>query len=105
MAISGYSEYKTWMGKEQEPGSANKKGGDHFANFIDAVRSRDRNSLNAEIEEGAASTVLVHLANMSYRLGRTIHFDPDTMTVKDDAEATRMMTRNYRAPYIVPEKV
>ena len=105
MAISGYSEYKTWMGKEQTPGSANKKGGDHFANFIDAVRSRDRNSLNAEVEEGAASTVLVHLANISYRLGRTIHFDPDTMSIKDDAEATRMMTRKYRAPFIVPEKV
>ncbi len=31
--------------------------------------------LNAEIEEGAASTVLVHLANISYRVGRTINFD------------------------------
>jgi Oxidoreductase family, C-terminal alpha/beta domain len=69
------------------------------------VRSRDRHSLNAEIEEGAASTVLVHLANISYRLGRTIHFEPDTMTIKDDAEATRMMTRKYRPPFIVPEKV
>jgi len=105
MAINGYSEYKTWMGKDQEPGSSNKKGGDHFANFISAVQSRDRNSLNAEIEEGAASTVLVHLANISYRLGRTIHFDPDTMSIKDDAEATKMMTRKYRAPFIVPEKV
>ena len=105
MAISGYSSYKTWMGKEQTPGPSAQKGGDHFANFIDAVRSRDRNSLNAEIEEGAASTVLVHLANISYRVGRTVQFDPETMTIKDDAEATKLMTRNYRKPYVVPEKV
>ena len=105
MAISGYTSYKTWMGKEQTPGPANQKGGDHFANFISAVQSRDRNSLNAEIEEGAASTVLVHLANISYRLGRTVHFDPETMSIKDDPEATKMMTRKYRAPFIVPEKV
>jgi len=105
MAIDGYSSYKTWLGKEQTPGPENKKGGDHFLNFIEAVRSRDRNHLNAEIEEGAASTVLVHLANISYRVGRTVHFDPETMTIKDDAEATKLMTRKYRAPFIVPEKV
>jgi len=105
MAIDGYSSYKTWLGKEQTPGPENKKGGDHFLNFIEAVRSRDRNHLNAEVEEGAASTVLVHLANISYRVGRTINFDPETMTIKDDAEATKLISRKYRAPYIVPEKV
>ena len=30
----------------------------------------------ASIEEGAISTTLVHLANISYRVGRTLHFDP-----------------------------
>jgi predicted dehydrogenase len=105
MAIDGYTSYKTWLGKEQTPGPENKKGGDHFLNFIEAVRSRDRNHLNAEVEEGAASTVLVHLANISYRVGRTVHFDPETMTIKDDPEATKLMTRKYRAPFIVPEKV
>jgi hypothetical protein len=69
------------------------------------VRSRKRESLNAEIEEGAASTVLVHLANMSYRLGRMIHFDPKAMTITGDAEASKMMTREYRKPFVVPEKV
>ena len=69
------------------------------------MRSRKRESLNAEIEEGAASTVLVHLANISYRLGRTIHFDPKTMTITGDAEASKMMTRGYRKPFVVPEKV
>jgi len=102
------SGYKSWLGREQTPGAEGKgRGGDadHFANFIEAVRSRKREGLHAEIEEGAASTILVHLANISYRLGRTVHFDPKTLTVTGDAEAARMCTREYRKPFVVPEKV
>jgi predicted dehydrogenase len=105
LAVDSYASYKTWMGKEQTPGPEAREGGDHYLNFIEAVRSRQREHLNAEIEEGAASTVLVHLANISYRLGRTIHLDPDTMTAKGDEEANRMFTRSYRKPFVVPEKV
>ena len=66
----------SFMGKEGEPGATMTKGGSHFANFFEAVRDRKKETLNAEIEEGAASTVLVHLANISYRVGRTVNFDP-----------------------------
>ena len=69
------------------------------------MRNRKRETLTAEIEEGAASTVLVHLANISYRVGRTVNFDPKTMTITGDTEATAMMTRDYRKPFVVPEKV
>jgi hypothetical protein len=51
------------------------------------VRSRKREDLTAEIEEGAISCVLMHLANISYRLGRTLHWDEKTWTVKGDPEA------------------
>jgi hypothetical protein len=105
LAVDSYSSYKTWLGKEQEKGPEKREGGDHFLNFIDAVRSRKRETLNAEVEEGAASTVLVHLANISYRAGRTINFDPKTMSIVGDAEATKLMTRDYRKPFVVPEKV
>jgi hypothetical protein len=44
-------------------------GGDHFANFVDAVRSRRHTDLTADIEEGHLSAALCHLGNMSYRLG------------------------------------
>jgi predicted dehydrogenase len=105
MAISGYSKYAFYMGKSAEPGPTMTKGGSHFANFFSAVRDRKRETLSAEIEEGAASTVLVHLANISYRVGRTIHFDPKTMTITGDPEASKLMTREYRKPFVVPEKV
>jgi len=105
LAVDSYSSYKSWLGREQQPGPANRAGGDHYLNFIEAVRSRKRESLNAEIEEGAISTTLVHLANISYRVGRTLHFDSSTMTCVGDAEANKLLTRAYRKPFIVPEKV
>jgi hypothetical protein len=49
--------------------------------------------------------VLVHLANISYRLGRTLHFDEASWSVKGDSEANKMFTREYRKPFVVPEKV
>src|SRR5258708_933942 len=103
LAIDGYSTYKTWVGKEQTEGPSGKKGGNHFANFIDAVRSRKQSDLTAEIEEGAASTVLVHLANISYRLVRTVNFDAATWSCPGDSEATAMFTRDYRTGFVVPK--
>jgi predicted dehydrogenase len=44
-------------------------GGDHFVNFITAVRSGDAKTLNADIAEGHISTAVCHVGNLSYRLG------------------------------------
>ena len=108
LAMSEYDAYKSWLGKEMEPGPSGRGGGDHFANFIDCVRSRNKEHLHAPIEEGHISCTLIHLANVSYRLGRTIHFRPETQEINGDEEAMRLMReadRGYRDPYVVPEKV
>ncbi len=99
--------FRTFLGKEQAPGPRpTRTGGNMFQNFTDCVRSRKREDLKAEIEEGAISTVLVHLANVSYRLGRTLYFDANTWTCKGDSEANAMFTRpRYRAPFVVPKIV
>ena len=47
----------------------------------------------------------MHLANASYRLGRTLKFDPEREQVIGDEEATRMLRGSYRAPYVVPEEI
>ncbi len=47
-------------------------GGDHFGNFITAVRSRKVKDLNADIEEGHLSSALCHTGNISYRLGKSV---------------------------------
>jgi predicted dehydrogenase len=105
LGIEWYTRYQSWLGKYQDPGPEKTASGDHYANFITAVRSHKRSDLHAEIEEGAASTVLVHLANISYRVGRTINFDANTMTCVGDPEANKLLTRAYRAPFVVPKAV
>ena len=105
LVIDNYNKYFSFIGREQKPGPTATKNDTHFQNFLDAVRAHKREILNCEVEEGAASTVLVHLANISYRLGRTIHFDPKTLTCVNDPEANKLATRIYRKPFVVPEKV
>ncbi|MFW6162863.1 MAG: hypothetical protein ACODAJ_08820, partial [Planctomycetota bacterium] len=41
----------------------------------------------------------------TYRLGRTLEFDPEKEQFVGDPEADKLLTRPYRAPYVVPEKV
>ena len=48
----------------------------HIANFLKAVRSRQHTDLTADILEGHLSAALCHLANISYRTGRKLAFDP-----------------------------
>ena len=42
---------------------------------------------------------------LDWRLGRELKFDPATMKFVGDKEADLMLTRKYRTPYVVPEKV
>ena len=107
LAISNYGAYKSFLGPNNEPGPAKEAPvrNEHFVNFIECMRSRKTEDLHAPIREGYLSSTLVHLANASYRLGRTIHLDPQTEMVVGDAEATAMLKGTYRAPFVVPESV
>ena len=90
---------------EAQPGPARKAGGDHFANFIKAVRSRKTSKQNGPVETAHLSSALAHLGNIAFRLGRVLNFDPATEKFVGDKEANPMLTRQYRAPYVVPERV
>jgi predicted dehydrogenase len=105
LAIDGYDAYKTWLTNQAEPGPSGKASGDHFANFIDCIRSRRAEDIHSPIEEAHMSTTLVHLANASYRLGRTLRFDPEREQVVGDDEANRLLRGTYREPYVVREEV
>jgi predicted dehydrogenase len=122
---------------------------DHFGNFISAVRSRKREEQNAEVEETHLSTAVVHVANISQRLGKPasageiqraleatktnenvietfaeirkhladngvdidktplalgpcLWIDSQKERFTDNAAANGMLTREYRAPFVVP---
>jgi predicted dehydrogenase len=123
-----------------------RAGGDHFGNFLKAVRSRKVEDLHADILEGHLSSALCHLGNISYRLGsktsmqdaekrlsgngeavatfqrfsrhladngldlkkvelgfgKELRFDPKAEKFVDNSLADQMLTRVYRAPFIVP---
>jgi predicted dehydrogenase len=99
--------YQTYLGKKREPGPSSVRAGEdtHFANFIEAVRRRNPELLTAEIEEGHLSAALCHLANISYRTGRSLRFDPGTESFIGDPEADRLLRRSYRLPFVVPDEV
>ncbi|MEE9462964.1 MAG: Gfo/Idh/MocA family oxidoreductase [Bacteroidales bacterium] len=105
MVVKGYDTYETYLGQDRTPGQKGKDGGDHYKNFIDAVRAHDKTMLHAPVETAHLSSGLAHLGNISYRLGRQLTFNPKAEKFINDTDADKMLTRNYRAPYVVPDKV
>ncbi|MDZ4852502.1 MAG: Gfo/Idh/MocA family oxidoreductase [Pirellulaceae bacterium] len=72
----------------------------HFANFLSAVRSRQRSDLAADILEGHQSTALCHAANISYRLGQNraladIQKQLGDIKVHDNVQETLDRTREH----------
>ena len=102
---AGFQVYKGEGSEKIMDVKAEKENSAHVANFLKAARSRNYKDLTADVEIGVTSATLVHISNISYRLKRRLNFDPAGMKFVGDAEANQMLTRKYRAPYIVPEKV
>jgi predicted dehydrogenase len=105
MLVKGYDTYETYLGQKREKGPARKAGGDHYANFIKAVRSRKTSDQNGPVETAHLSSGLAHMGNIAYRLERQLTFDPKTERFIGDKQANFLLKRKYRAPYVVPEKV
>ena len=107
MTFPDYGSYKMYEGKDNTLVKEGKDGTDlnHYRNFIDCVRSRDAAAITAPPIEGHLSSALSHYALTGARLNRVLDIDPVTALVKHDDDANRMLTRKYRAPFVVPEKV
>jgi predicted dehydrogenase len=75
----------------------------HTRNFLDCIKDHKRP--NADIEEGHKSTTLCHLGNLAYRVGRALRWDAKNETILGDPEANRLLGREYRKPFVVPERV
>jgi predicted dehydrogenase len=135
-------------GKELQKftGAAVTRDSNHQENFLKAMRSRKREDQQGELAEGAVSSYLSHLSNISYRagkeasvdeakaafaapaaaetlarlqahldandlkweggtLGMPLKVDPETVKIAGNENAAKLLTRAYRAPFIVPENV
>ena len=119
LVVDGYSKYKTYLGKDRTPGKSGDDGAKeasgmdrgsggtdgHFTNFIEAVRKHDSGILTAPIETGHLSSGLAHLGNIAYRMEKVLTFNPQTEKFVNDPEADKMLTRNYRQGFEVPNKI
>ncbi len=104
--------WKAFRRREKEPFASSKEGSqdgtEHWANFIDALRSGKKETLNGELKEGFLSSALPLLCNISYRLNRALNIKDTGLNLErfvNDPEADAMLTRKYRSPYVVPAKV
>ena len=88
-------------GKVMKEGKSDAGQQAHVRNFLDAVRSRKRESLNQEIYSGHISTVMCHAGNIAWRTGKKLRFDPKTETF-DDAAANALIGREHRKGFELP---
>ena len=73
----------------------------HMRDFLNAIASRGKPV--ADIEQGHISTTACVLANLSQQLGRSLAWDPAQHRVVGDEQATGLLRRPYRGPWIHPE--
>lgn len=105
LLVKNYNAFESYLGKDRQPGPKGKDGdplNKHFANFIAAVRSRNKELLNGPVETAHHSSGLAHLGNIAFRLGRQLTFDPKTETFPGDAEANALLSRAARPGYELP---
>ena len=88
-------------GKLVKQGGSDRGQQAHIRNFLDAVRSRKRESLNQEIYSGHVSTVMCHAGNISWRTGKKLRFDARTERF-DDKEANQYLGREHRKGFELP---
>jgi hypothetical protein len=65
----------------------------HFKNFIEAIR--DGVPLNSPIAEGHKSVAMLHLGNISQRVGRTLDCNPSDGHILRDEGAMKLWRRDY----------
>jgi hypothetical protein len=70
---------------------------DHHGNFLDCVKSRQPTVTPAETAHHSA--IPGHLGLISMLVRRKLKWSAATEQIQDDAEASKLLTRNYRAPW------
>lgn len=103
--LLGRSGYKVIGPRNKEVLTKAEKFSDipHLDNFMNCVKGMAKP--NCDIEEGQRSTLLAHLGNISYRVGRPLKFDGKTETILGDEEASKLLKRKGRKSFEIPDAV
>ncbi len=70
---------------------------DHYLDWIQCIESREKPI--CDVETGHRSSSICNVANIAYKLGRPLEYDPVQETFKGDAEANALLGKQYREPY------
>lgn len=70
---------------------------DHVRNFLDCIKSRKPTASNPEITQRNHS--ITHCVNICLRLGRKLHWNPETERFVNDEDANALLSRSMRAPW------
>jgi predicted dehydrogenase len=73
----------------------------HVQNFLDCMDTRQPS--RSDVEIGHNSMIACHLANIAFRVGRRIGWDVDKEQIVGDAEAQKLVTKSYRAPWTLSQ--
>ncbi len=108
MIFSRRGAFSVFQGPKGTPGPTEGKElrgqrgyDEHMSEFLDAVRQRTPTRAAPEIAH--RSCALVHLAEIAYRTRGRLDFDPKTERFVDCHEANQLLTKEYRAPYGLPD--
>ena len=88
-------------GKVVKESAGDRGGPKHVRNFLDAMRSRKRESLAQEIYSGHVVTTMCHAGHIAWRTGKKLRFDAKTETF-DDRQANNYLGREHRSGYELP---
>lgn len=72
----------------------NESRGNHYQNWLDAIKNRSRPICDVEIGHRSAS--VGNICNIAYQLGRPLDWNPEQEKFIDDKEANKMKKRKYR---------
>jgi predicted dehydrogenase len=95
---------KEWKEWKQVPDEVRKvklyKSDNHHRNFLDCVKSRKPTI--TPVETAHNSIIPGHLGLIAMMVGRKIKWDHKKARIIDDKEASKLLTREYRAPWKFP---
>ena len=104
MIFSRRGAFSVFLGPKSKPGPTEgdlrgQRGyAEHMAEFLDAVRTRDRNT-KADPRTAHRSCALVHLGEIAYQTSGRLDFDPQTETFIGNEVANRLLSKSYREPF------
>jgi predicted dehydrogenase len=75
----------------------------HMADFLNAVRAKNKSMLSCTIKDAFQSTATVQLAMASYYTNSKVDWDATNKTIVNNHEAQKMLARPYRGMYQRPE--